>query len=95
GRMMQMITRTWSPCWKNPGYAYGPAKRTGVLLTCTGTKADWLKTQVRGIFTMADLSIISPEYRAEVFNGCGTPDTIAKTEEYLETTRDLARWAIA
>lgn len=93
-RMMTMISRTWSPTWRNPNYEFGPKKRTGVLLTCTGAPADYLKTSVRAIFTMADLSIISPEYRAEVFSGCGTPDTCANTEEYLELARDVARWSI-
>ena len=94
GRMMDTITRTWMPCWRNDSYAYGPVKRTGVMLTCTGAPADYLKTVTRAFFTMADLSIISPEYRTEVFNGCGTPDTVANTPEFLETARSLARWAI-
>lgn len=94
GRLMDTITRTWMPCWRNDSYQYGPVKRTGVMLTCTGCPADYLKTVTRAFFTMADLSIISPEYRTEVFNGCGTPDTVAKTDEFLETARSLARWAI-
>lgn len=94
GRLMDTITRTWMPCWRNDSYEYGPVKRTGVMLTCTGCPADYLKTVTRAFFTMADLSIISPEHRTEVFNGCGTPDTVASTEEYLETARSLARWAI-
>lgn len=94
GRLMDTITRTWMPCWRNDNYQYGPVKRTGVMLTCTGCPADYLKTVTRAFFTMADLSIISPEYRTEVFNGCGSPDTIANTDEFQETARSLARWAI-
>lgn len=94
GRMMDAITRTWMPCWRNDSYQYGPVKRAGVMLTCTGAPADYLKTVTRAFFTMADPSIISPEYRTEVFNGCGTPDTVASTPEFLETARSLVRWAI-
>ncbi len=94
GRLMETITRTWSPCWKNDSYQYGPVKRTGVMLTCTGCPPDYLKTVTRAFFTMADLSIISPEYRTEVFPGCGAPDTVLNKEEYQEQARALARWAI-
>lgn len=93
-RMMTMLTRLWSAAWKNPDYVWGPTKRTAVMLTCTGTNADWLKTEVRGIFTMADMAILSPEYKAEVFNGCGSTTAVADNDEYLETARALARWAI-
>ena len=43
---------------------------------------------------MADMSILSPEYKVEVFTGCGSPQTVANNDEYLETARSLARWAI-
>ena len=93
-RMMTMLTRLWSACWTNPDYVWGPTKRTAVALTCTGTNPDYLKTCCRGIFTMADMSILSPEYKVEVFTGCGSPQTVANNDEYLETARSLARWAI-
>lgn len=94
GRMMTMLTRLWSACWTNPDYVWGPTKRTAVALTCTGTNPDYLKTCCRGIFTMADMSILSPEYKVEVFTGCGSPQTVANNDDYLETARSLARWAI-
>ena len=93
-RMMNMLTRLWNSPWKDPDYQWGPTKRTAVMLTCTGTKPDFLKTCCRGIFTMADLSIISPEYKCEVFPSCGAPTTVANNDEYLETARAMARWAI-
>ena len=93
-RMMNMLTRLWNSPWKDPDYVWGPTKRTAVMLTCTGTRPDWLKTSVRGIFTMADMSILSPEYKCEVFPSCGAPTTVANNDEYLETARAMARWAI-
>lgn len=93
-RMMNMLVRLWNSPWKDPDYVWGPTKRTAVMLTCTGTRPDYLKTAVRGIFTMADMSILSPEYKCEVFTGCGAPTTVASNEEYLATARAMARWAI-
>lgn len=93
-RMMTAMTRLWGACWQNPDYQWGPVKRTALMLTCTGTSPDWLKTEVRGIFTMADMSILSPEYNCEVFSSCGSPQTVANNDEYLERARALARWAI-
>ena len=81
-------------CWKNPNYVWGPTKRVAVMLTCTGTKADYLKTVCRGIFSMADMSILTPEWKAEVFNGCGAPTSFENNDEYIETARSMARWAI-
>ena len=93
-RLMLAITRLWSMCWKNPNYVWGPTKRVAVMLTCTGTKADYLKTVCRGIFSMADMSILTPEWKAEVFNGCGAPTSFENNDEYIETARSMARWAI-
>lgn len=93
-RMLNMVTRLWNSPWKDPDYTWGPTKRTAVMLTCTGTKPDFLKTCCRGIFTMADMSILSPEYKCEVFPSCGAPTTVANNDEYLETARAMARWAI-
>ena len=93
-RLMLAITRLWSMCWKNPNYVWGPTKRVAVMLTCTGTKADCLKTVCRGIFSMADMSILTPEWKAEVFNGCGAPTSFENNDEYIETARSMARWAI-
>lgn len=42
-RMMLMLTRLWAMAWKNPDYVWGPAKRTAVMLTCTGTNPNYLK----------------------------------------------------
>ena len=93
-RLMLAITRLWSMCWKNPNYVWGPTKRVAVMLTCTGTKADYLKIVCRGIFSMADMSILTPEWKAEVFNGCGAPTSFENNDEYIETARSMARWAI-
>ena len=93
-RLMLAITRLWSMCWKNPDYVWGPTKRVAVMLTCTGTQADYLKTVCRGIFSMADMSILTPEWKAEVFNGMGAPTSFENNDEYIETARSMARWAI-
>ncbi len=77
-----------------PRLPVGPTKRTAVMLTCTGTQPDYLKTIVRGTFTMADMSFLSPEYKTEVFPGYGTPQSVANNDDYIATARALARWAI-
>ncbi len=94
GRMMSALTRLWSACWTNPEYQWRPTKRTAVMLTCTGSQPDYLKTVVRGIFTMADMSILSPEYKTEVFTGCGTPQSVQNNDDHIQAARALARWAI-
>lgn len=93
-RVLTMLSRFWQPTWNNADWQLGPMKRLGALITCTGSKPEWLKASVESYVTLPDVSCSVSETRTEVFPMCSTPTTCAETEEFLETARDVARWVI-
>lgn len=93
-RMLTMLSRFWQPTWNNADWQLGPMKRLGALVTCTGSKPEWLKASVESYVTLPDVSCSVSETRTEVFTMCSTPTTCAEDEEILETARDVARWVI-
>ena len=93
-RMLTVLSRFWQPTWNNADWQLGPMKRLGALITCTGSKPEWLKASVESYVTLPDVSCSVSETRTEVFTMCSTPTTCAESEEILETARDVARWVI-
>lgn len=93
-RTLTLISRLWQPTWSNPDWELGMQKRVAVIGTCTGSPREWLTLNVKAILDLPDVLQSVADSRVDILNGCGTPDVVATTPEYLQTARDAADWVI-
>ena len=73
-------------------YQFGPPKKVGIFLTCTGSSPEEMQHQVDNIFTLPSIRRAVVDYKTEVFTDCNELDSCALNEAYLERARAMAAW---
>ena len=74
-------------------YKLGPKKKVGVMLTCTGSEVEEMKRHVRNITVLPSVARTIRGEMIEVFTECNSNDSCSNSAEYLETARQIAKWA--
>ncbi|KFI92317.1 NADPH-dependent FMN reductase [Bifidobacterium saguini DSM 23967] len=92
-KLIAAIDRLYYPIALTPGYECGPKKKLGVILTCEGSSAEWLKLLVDRTLTKSLRASVT-DVNVEVFDHCPPLYGRFLDAGYRKRVADLARWCM-